>query len=522
METEFQKRKEKREAKERARYHDNRLSTTPCFQSYPQQHHNHSGGSSAILSPSLRALPQMAPWDSLENSVHPDGISRNRESSVAESTTSSINDGDSPDTVGALNFLSDPETARKLLENPEAMELLSNNLEVLSFLQSVIGSTQENCPEGIINGNFVASQRATAHQLNQKSPMTSNLAALSTIPDVGAGLNKQRLQAPPDAKTAIDISIYFELSMPELEAKLETIDCEAAQKVITELLNFHRGEAAVYPPLPNMNLNPGALYIVDGEDHGTAPDQNVVNDRLISFLPNLDHDVAIEHTNGSSDNLDPDITPDASNEPVDISTKLLQALQGVLGGDLAEPTSLSGSVVPGASLVISQNSNRNKRTAPDIDQSLLLRKRRQSSPTTLISADISRSFTDFETTGSHLAVPATPIHRTTLVNTTTGVFCTPSSTYTPSRTTIPKPPVATSRDRTMSTAAAHAASFGNSAAMNQRLMPAPPYRAPNLGISYGGFSPVLTTSKKKADERLIKAMGFPPMLAGIGKKSTSL
>ena len=74
----------------------------------------------------------------------------------------------------------------------------------------------------------------------------------------------------------------------------------------------------------------------------------------------------------------------------------------------------------------------------------------------------------------------------------------------------------------MSAAAAHAASFGNSAAMNQRLMPAPPYRPPNLGISYGGFSPTLTTPKKKADERLVKAMGFPPMLAGIGKKSTSL
>lgn len=517
METEFQKRKEKREAKERARFHDDHLSTTPCFQSYPQQHHNRSGGSSAILSPSLQSLPLMSPRDSSENSVHPYGISRNRESSVAESTTSSINDGDSPNTVGTLNFLPDPETARKLLENPEAIELLSKNPEVLSFLQSIIGSKeQESCPEGIVNGNLVASQRAIAYQLNKKLPTTPDIAALGTIPDVDAVLKKQRSQAPSDAKPAIDISIYFELSMPELEAKLETIDCEAAQKVITELLNFHKGEALVYPSSLNLNSSPSALHIVDGEDHNTALSRNVVADKLIPFLPNLDHDVPIEHTNGSSDNLDSNVAIDASNEPVDISTKLLQALQGVLGGNLAETASLSGSVMSCALPATSQNSNRNKRTAPDADQSLL-RKRHQSSP---ITANTSRTFTDLETASSHLATPTSPCPHATLINTTTGVLCTPPNTYASSRTAIPKPPFTTSRDRPISAAAAHAASFGNSAAMNQRLMPAPPYRPPNLGMSYGGFSPILATPKKKVDERLVKAMGFPPMLAGIGKKST--
>jgi hypothetical protein len=60
---------------------------------------------------------------------------------------------------------------------------------------------------------------------------------------------------------------------------------------------------------------------------------------------------------------------------------------------------------------------------------------------------------------------------------------------------------------------AYKASFGNSAAMNRRLMAPPSFRTPS--ITYG-FSTSIPP-KKKTDENKVKSMGFPPMLAGLKK-----
>ncbi|RPA75767.1 hypothetical protein BJ508DRAFT_16226 [Ascobolus immersus RN42] len=79
----------------------------------------------------------------------------------------------------------------------------------------------------------------------------------------------------------------------------------------------------------------------------------------------------------------------------------------------------------------------------------------------------------------------------------------------------PRPPYSTSSRSAKAdeNAEAYKASFGNSAAMNRRLMAPPAFRTPS--ITYG-FSTSIPP-KKKTDENKVKSMGFPPMLAGLKK-----
>ncbi|KAL7275685.1 hypothetical protein RUND412_001357 [Rhizina undulata] len=66
---------------------------------------------------------------------------------------------------------------------------------------------------------------------------------------------------------------------------------------------------------------------------------------------------------------------------------------------------------------------------------------------------------------------------------------------------------------------AYAASFGNSDAMNKRLMKPPPYRPGGVGAgsmsSVPGGIGVVARKKSGEDEKKIKAMGFPPLMAGM-------
>jgi len=539
METEFSKRKGKREAKERARYHDDRMSTSPCFGPYPQQHHNHSGGISAIFSPSLQPLSNR---DSSENpTCFYEGAFRNRASSVAESTASSINDGDGTDSNGALrNFLSEPETALNLLQNSELMKLLSNNSKAMAFLQSIIECKKfESCSEDTTVRESIIFHKTSSEHINIGSMASADTMTLSAIPEARS---EQQSPAQEITKPSIDISPYIDLSGEELEVKLAALDSDLAQKVLTELIHLQNGsegeaipEATGPPTTPieaEVELVPYVQRILGtpgDHHHDVELDLALVNDKLINFSAE-DFSFAsmgsddVSHSNQSTTDLGP--------EPGDINAKLLQALQGVFNINPPEEPVVSDPTIPPVPPLTSHAVNHKKRVASSREQPSAPRKRHQSSSTLLpelspdatqtIATFLQKSGWDLQKLANPPAAPQTPSTRTYTTNTAsrpTPNTTVPSPAYASSNTcsvssarlTIPKPPAA------MSAAAAHAASFGNSAAMNQRLMPPPAYRPSNLGIGYGGFSPVPTIPKKRPDDRIVKAMGFPPMLAGIKK-----
>jgi len=554
MEVEFSKRKEKREAKERARYHDDRMPTSPCFGSYPQ-HHNHSGGASATFSSSFQPLSNR---DSSENPADfYGGAFRNRASSVAESTTSSINDGDGADSNGALrNFLSEPETALNLLQNSELMKLLSNNPKAMTFLQSIIECKKfESCSEDTTAGEPIIVHETSSEHIDIEDVASADPMILNATPEASPSLSEQQLPVQGITKPSIDISPYIDLSGEELEEKLATLDSDLAQKVLTELIHLQNGsdEEAIpeamgpstTPIEAEMELDPDVQRILEtpGDHHHDAElDLSLVNDKLINFFA---EDFSVPSM-GSDDvyhsNIDLSMIMDLEPESGDINAKLLQALQGVLNPP-GEPV-VSDPAVPPAPPSTPQAINYKKRVAPTSEKPSAPRKRHQSSPSKLlpelspdaaqtIATFLQKSGWDLQKLTATPAPPQTPPPRayTTIAaprptpnNTTVpNPAYTQSSTYNvssaSSRPTIPKPPVSTSNHKPISAAAAHAASFGNSAAMNQRLMPPPAYRPSNLGIGYGGFSPIPTIPKKKPDDRIVKAMGFPPMLAGIKKKT---
>ncbi|RPB27668.1 hypothetical protein L211DRAFT_564051 [Terfezia boudieri ATCC MYA-4762] len=549
MEAEFSKRKEKREAKERARYHDDRMSTSPCFGSYPQ-HHNHSGGTSATFSPSFQPLSNRysseVPTDFYGSAF------RNRASSVAESTTSSINDGDGTDSNGALrHFLSEPETALNLLQNSELIELLSNNPKAMMFLQSIIECRKF---ESFSEGTTVGEPRIVNETLRERIDIENVASADTTGPGASPSLSEQHLPVQEITKPLIDISPYIDLSGEELEQKLATLDSDLAQKVLTELIYLQSGgereaipEAAGPSTTPigaEMELDPDVQRILDtsrDHHHDAGLDLTLVNDKLINFFAEDFSFPSVGSDDVSHSNTDLSMIMDLGSESGDINAKLLQALQSVLNPP-EEPV-VSDPAVPPAPPSTPQTINYKKRVAPTSDKPSVPRKRHQSSPSKLLpelSHDAAQTIATFlQKSGWDLqkltttpappqappprAYTTNPARRPTPTNTiASNPAYAQSNTYIMTsaspRPTIPKPPVYTSNNP-ISAAAAHAASFGNSAAMNQRLMPPPAYRPSNLGIGYGGFSPIPTTPKKKPDDRIVKAMGFPPMLAGIKKKA---
>ncbi|KAF8442759.1 hypothetical protein BGX38DRAFT_771130 [Terfezia claveryi] len=547
MEAEFSKRKEKREAKERARYHDDRMSTSPCFGSYPQ-HHNHSGGTSATFSPSFQPLSNRY---SSENPTDTYGSAfRNRASSVAESTTSSINDEDGTDSNGALrHFLSEPETALNLLQNSELIELLSNNPKAMMFLQSIIECKKsESCSEGTTMG-----EPRIVHETSSERIDIENVASVDTT---GLG-SEHHLAVQVISKPLIDISSYIDLSGEELEEKLATLDSDLAQRVLTELIYLQSGSEeealpettgpSTTPIEAEMELDPDVQRILDtlrDHHHDAGLDLTLVNDKLINFFAEDFSFPSMGSDDVSHSNTELSMIMDLGSQSGDINAKLLQALQSVLSP--SEELVVSDPVVPPAPPSTPQTINYKKRVAPTSEKPSAPRKRLQSSPSKVLpelSPDAAQTIATFlQKSGWDLqkltttpappqapppcAYTTYPAPRPTPTNTiASSPAYAQSNTYNMSsaspRPTIPKPPVYTSNNKPISAAAAHAASFGNSAAMNQRLMPPPAYRPSNLGIGYGGFSPIPTIPKKKPDDRIVKAMGFPPMLAGIKKKAPS-
>lgn len=99
--------------------------------------------------------------------------------------------------------------------------------------------------------------------------------------------------------------------------------------------------------------------------------------------------------------------------------------------------------------------------------------------------------------------PMSPAKRTTMD--TTPTFTGPRTTF-----NVPAPPPYSKTNASIKNTSAYVASFGNSAAMNQKFM-LPAYRAPSVAYGYNNQPP----PKPKRDESKVKAMGFPPMLAGI-------
>ncbi|KAF8429024.1 hypothetical protein EV426DRAFT_206018 [Tirmania nivea] len=553
MEAEFSKRKGKREAKERARYHDDRMSASPCFGSYPQ-HHNHSGGTSATFSSSFQPLSNR---DSSENPTDfYGGAFRNRASSVAESTTSSINDGDGTDSNGALrNVLSEPETALNLLQNSELMKLLSNNPKAMTFLQSIIECKKfEPCSEDTVAGEPIIVHDTSSEHIDIENVTSADTAILDAIPETSPSLSEQQSPVQKITIPSIDISPYIDLSGEELEEKLATLHSDLAQKVLTELIQLQNGneEEAIpeavgpftTPVEAEMELDPDVQRILDtpgDHHHDIGLDLTLVNDKLINYSAE-DFSLAdvVSHSNIDLSKMDP------GSEPSDINAKLFQALQGVLNINPSEEPVIPDPTVPPAPPSTPQAINYKKRVAPTSEQLSTPKKRHQGSlskhlpglsPDTAqtIATFLQKSGWDFQKLTATPTPPPTPPPRTYATNpaprptpnnmTVSNPAYASSNTYNvPSaipRPTIPKPPVSTSNHKPLPSAAAHAASFGNSAAMNQRLMPPPAYRPSNLGIGYGGFSPIPMIPKKKPDDRIVKAMGFPPMLAGIKKKMPS-
>ena len=553
MEVEFSKRKEKREAKERARYHDDRMPASPCFGSYPQ-HHNHSGGTSATFSSSFQPLSNR---DSSENPTDfYGGTFRNRASSVAESTTSSINDGDSADSNGALrNFLSEPETALNLLQNSELMKLLSNNPKAMAFLQSII-----ECKKfGSCSEDTTVGEPKTVREISGdiEGVASADTMILNATPEASPSPSEQHLLVEEITKPSIDISPYIDLSGEELEEKLATLDSDLAQKVLTVLIHLQgRNEEETIPgamgpsttPIEaEMELDPDVQRILDtlGDHHHDAGlDLTLVNDRLINFFAEDFSFPSVGSDGVSHSNIDLSMVMDLGPESGDINTKLFQALQGVL--NLPGESVVSGPTVPPAPPSTPQAINYKKRVAPTSGEPSTPRKRHQSSQLKLfpelspdaaqtIATFLQKSGWDLQKLTAAPAPPQTPSPRAYTTNAASRPTLSNTSVLNPAyaqpntcnvassspRPTIPKQPVLTSNHKPISAAAAHAASFGNSAAMNQRLMPPPAYRPSNLGIGYGGFSPIPTLPKKKPDDRIVKAMGFPPMLAGIKKGTPS-
>lgn len=563
MEAEFSKRKEKREAKERARHYDDRISTSPFYASYSQQQ-QHTEGASTSFSPVPQPLSAIDNRDSSEPALDFFGGSfRNRANSVAESTTSSINDGEGSDSTGALRILSDPEAAQKLLQNSEAMQLLSNNPEVLAFLQSVIENKRSESPSGDSNvrgsvpGDGIGSDPSAEVLSNTSS---TAIESKHSHTEIQPSTNK-------DTTVSIDISAYLELSETELEARLATMDHDTAQLVLTELLQMQAGshedgirEAAgpsTTPVRSEVGLDPDVRRILDtpGDHHNDAGlDLSLVNDKLINFSAEDFTFTPMESDELNQGSLDLTMLMDSGNESGDINAKLLQALQGALDISPMDQLLVSDSCTPPAPPPTPKKSNCKKRLAPhneeeEEEEESVLRKRHQTSPVKSLpglspdtahaiahllqnsginlqklGAAPSHQLPPSSTTLSSAYSPGTIPHPATATPQPNTLYMAPngySAPSTPPRPAIPKPPVISPTHKPMSAAAAHAASFGNSAAMNQRLMPPPPYRPPNLGIGYGGFSPIPTIPKKRPDERIVKAMGFPPMLAGIKKKTPS-
>ncbi|KAF8475987.1 hypothetical protein BDZ91DRAFT_201661 [Kalaharituber pfeilii] len=564
MEAEFQKRKEKREAKERARYHEDRISSSPCFLSYGQQHHNYSGGISTTFSPSFRSLANTAGGSRASLESQPDqyeGPSRDRANSVAESTASSLADGEISDSAAALKLLSDPEAAQKLLQNSQVMELLSSLPEIVTMLHAVVGSGDvgEQHTSGAISGACKPSTAENAEKSTQPTAPESTIS--NSKPQMTVGL---------DTTSSVAKLGLYKLTEAEVEAKLSGLDSETAQNVLHELMMVDQASqlqsaTRAHSEIPingndEMELDPDVQRILESpnDTHQDTLDLTLVNDRLSNISNSLLENIFPFSSIGSSDN---NLNGDDSFtlDPNDIDKKLFQALQGALQTDGGNT-----SVYPSPKAPPPTPQKVNKRSAPTTDDSLESRKRHQPNPPKAIAPPelnpmTARAFVGvLQTSGidlqkfgiagcsptpaapamsppaatpppAPLPLPAYPAH--TLHCSMSGGTTSQSTqymthgTYTvsdpPHRPTIPKPPAtASSNTRPLSAAAAHAASFGNSAAMNQRLMPPPAYRPPNLGIGYGGFSPVPTIPKKKPDERIVKAMGFPPMLAGIKKKTS--
>ncbi|KAI5808798.1 hypothetical protein DFH27DRAFT_634268 [Peziza echinospora] len=562
MEAEFLKRKEKREAKERARYQDDLMPASQCFSIYPQQHHHHSGGSSVTFSSGLQPLSR--------SMINTTGayldFGRNRASSVAESTSSAGDIGDGDDTSSALKLLSDPEAAQKLLQNSEAMELLSGNPEVLAFLQAVIeGKEGDMNPGG--EQNYTTKMGSLAENYTDSTSGHNIPNYMSPFQQDGTNLS---IAEPRDNSPSPVINSLLNLTEEELELKLAQMDPSEAEKALNELLMLQEGAnpdenctETVQCTTPNdseMEIDPDVQRILDSPalNHVGGLDLTLVNDRLITLSTHSGGDgfsfqfnqQAGFPSSSLSHGLDIDNNGNSNGELPDISQKLLNALQGMLGDDEqpALPPTPTSPIAPPPT-----PSKTKKRPAPPSSQSLSPRKRQQQVPqkaTTAheISPDAARAFADLlHNSGIDLnkfgiTTTTNPPSSSATGNTTyqliqtrppaipdsqTANYTMPGAYSAPvavPRTSIPRPPphsMNSSNGKPMTAAAAHAASFGNSAGMNSRLMPPPTYRPPNLGIGYGGITPMPTVSKKKPDERIVKAMGFPPLLAGIKKKTPS-
>ena len=393
MEAEFSKRKEKREAKERARYHDDRISTSPCFGSYPQ-HHNHSGGTSATFSSSLQPLSNRE--DSSENLTDfYGGAFRNRAGSTAESTTSSINDGDGTDSNGALrNFLSEPETALNLLQNPELMKLLSNNHKAMTLLQSIIEckNFESSLEDTTAKKPIIVHTTPRKHNTESTDTTTSN-----TFPEASPSLSEQQSPVHEITKPTVDISPYIDLSGEELEEKLATLDSDLAQRVLTELIHLQNGsgEEAILeatgpsttPTEAEMEVDPDFQRILDtpvDHHHDAGLDLALVNNKLINLSAEGFSFASMGSGGASHSNIDISMMMDLGPESSDINAKLLQALQGVLNINPPEEPVVSGPTVPPAPPSTPQAINFKKRVAPASEQPSASRKRHQNSPSKLV------------------------------------------------------------------------------------------------------------------------------------------
>ena len=551
MEAEFLKRKEKREAKERSRL--------------PQQRHSQSGGAPMPCPVELQPVSEDMNNATDEYMVETNnGGDRDRASSVADSNASSVSDQMDP--LSSLRL--DPDTAQKLLDNAEAMQLLSDKPDVLAFLRSVVSKNTMHSQHDILGVSGLDASQAPQAPIGpclrgrSQSPQRYHLGTDAPMngvatPTVGVEdllkLSEDEVtltlsELDPDTAAILMADMQDMLSQQEQERN--TVNSNTVSQVASTILQESRPDQAL-------------RQILDAPEYNTgmSVDLGLVNDKLLSFsendpLPCLDESnifgtAEMESSMGMG-----------VNDTID--GRLFNALKGVLGDSLLETTSQDKPKAPPST----PDSSR-KRSAPATEEPTTGRKRRVSiagqslpaAPDPSSIADLLRfsgfKFNDFgNLSNGQQAVFAIPPpimyaqaqaigcpggHPQAYVYPGYGTAYPPAypnacgyPVYAPanagpgysnqSRSSIPsRPPYVTSTStlaniKNSSTNAAHAASFGNSALMNQRLMPPPPYRPPGLGVGYGGITPN-PPPRKKMDPKLVRSMGFPPRLTGMGMAS---